>query len=588
MDPLQRIQILPDAVKKKIAAGEVIEGPHSVVKELMENSIDAGASEINVEILDSGLKKIAVRDNGCGIHSDDLPMAVMEHATSKIRDLADIESISSLGFRGEALSSISAVSRVTVLSRAGDGETGARMVCREGSIEVSDYAGPRGTAVVVENLFYSTPARKKFLKGKAAELRNIKNVFLKIALAHPGTSFSLNSEDKRLLTLDAAPGREERIAQVFGRETLQRLYGASVSDLKVRVDGFLSRPDFLKSSRSMQILYVNDRLIEYRYLGYLLSRAYEAVAPRGRYPAAIIFLKMDPSLIDVNIHPAKREVKFFDGRYVDGLIEGLCRKVLGGRVHTMDERAISEARRDPPAAPLPANGAGPGAPELSLFGPALSVMSEGETHPGPPPALVSEGAAVYGGPVGAREVKILGVIFGAYVVFESGDTLHFMDFHAAHERLIFDDLVRRPRVLETQELIFPVPVELPPGDIDLLREHAAAIAEIGFDMDFFPQNTVIIRGVPDVAGKADVEGFFLDVAASLRDGERGPSGMRQGLLMKVACHAAKRSGDELSSADVRRIIEESTGGSHELRYPHGRPFLFKLEKRDLERIFKRS
>ncbi len=284
-----------------------------------------------MEVYDSGLKKIVVRDNGSGIHRDDVALALMEHATSKIREIGDIERIATFGFRGEALSSIAEISRITMYTRTGGDEEGARLAYREGSLEMRDYAGPAGTTIIVENLFYNTPARKKFLKSKTAEMRNIRAVFLRMALAHPEIRFVLLSEGKPGIRLERASTIAGRVEQVYGGETMRRLQPARLTDISVSIEGFLSTPGYLKSTRSMQMIYVNRRPVEYRYLGFLLARAYEGIAAQGRHPAAILFIDVDPGLIDVNIHPAKREIKFFDQKYFDSLVAALCRKALGPR-----------------------------------------------------------------------------------------------------------------------------------------------------------------------------------------------------------------------------------------------------------------
>ncbi len=593
---MNRIEILPDHVKRTIAAGEVVEGPFSVVKELMENALDAHATEVDVEIAEAGIKKIAVRDDGDGIVRDDLPLAIMEHATSKIRSAHDIEVIRTFGFRGEALSSISAISRLAILSRTEGSPMGGRLVCREGSIDMSDYAGPRGTAVIVENLFYNTPARKKFMKSAASEIKNIKSVFLRLALAHPGVRFTLASDGRRELLLAPAEGIEERIEQIYGKGVTGSLYHERLSDLRAAISGFLSAPGFLKSSRSMQVLFVNNRLVEYRYLGFLLSRAYEAIAPRGRHPAAIVFLEVDPALVDVNIHPAKREIKFFDQRYIDSLIQGLCRKALDRTAHCIGGsalRAHSGAAEQIPRAPLPYPAEQ--APQAACH--VVQNLSPGDgdaaaqgTLPGAAPeiprpahaSLLREGGAA----PAAGGARVLGVAFESYIVFENDGALHVMDFHAAHERVIYDRLIARAAAPGTQALIFPHVLSLSVEEFDAVMEHRARLAEIGFDIDAFPDHAVVVRGVPESLEGSNLDTFFRDLVEAL--GEGSASDFRKRAVQTIACHAAKRAGDALSSRDAEQLVQEALSGDHDLRCPHGRPFLYRLEKKDIERMFKRS
>ncbi|HSV97506.1 MAG TPA: DNA mismatch repair endonuclease MutL [Spirochaetota bacterium] len=595
---MNRIQILPESVKKKIAAGEVVEGPFSVVKELVENSIDAASTEIEVEIYDSGLKKIVVRDNGSGIHRDDVALALMEHATSKIREIGDIERIATFGFRGEALSSIAEISRITMYTRTSGGEEGARLAYREGSLEMRDYAGPVGTTIIVENLFYNTPARKKFLKSKTTEMRNIRAIFLRMALAHPEIRFALLSEGKPGIRLERTSSIAERAAQVYGSETMKRLQPARLSDISVSIEGFLSTPEFLKSTRSMQMLYVNRRAVEYRYLGFLLSRAYEGIAAQGRLPAAILFIDVDPGLIDVNIHPAKREIKFFDQKYFDNLITALCRKALGERPHAIGEGALrtesapggeTEYGRDE-VLPFGADefregGTSQTAADACRLGadrPAEGADNETAR------SIVNEGAALYRDLRGQTAVRALGVVFDTYILCEDAESLCIVDFHAAHERFIYDELMKKESSFESQALVFPKVIELSLEEFGVIGEHASFLAEIGFDMDEFSENAVIVRSVPVLAAGIDIDGFFADLVESLTGDEGKTMGVRERVARRLACHSARRAGDGLLAQEIDLIIQKTFSGAYELRCPHGRPFVYRLGRSDMEKLFKRS
>jgi DNA mismatch repair protein MutL len=277
-----------------IAAGEVVEGPFSVVKELIENSMDAGASVIDVQVYDSGLKKIVVRDNGSGIMKDDIPLSIKEHATSKITHESELHNIGTYGFRGEALSSIASISDLIILSKTSDESIGSRLESFAGNVALSDFAGDKGTTIIVENLFYNIPARKKFLKSKQKELRNIRETILRMAIPAYNISFTLDIDGKREMSLSEADSLDERIKQVFGKSALQNLYYEELSDIKVKIRGYLSKPEFVKNSRSMQFLFVNNRSIEYKFFSYHISRAYSAVIPKGKFAAAIVFIDIDP------------------------------------------------------------------------------------------------------------------------------------------------------------------------------------------------------------------------------------------------------------------------------------------------------
>jgi DNA mismatch repair protein MutL len=588
---LERIKILPESVKKKIAAGEVVEGPYSVVKELVENSIDAGASRIDVQVTDGGLKKIAVRDDGRGMHRDDVALAVMEHATSKIEDIHDIGRISTYGFRGEALSSISSVSRLTLLSRRADQETGGRLVGADGAVEVSDFVGPAGTTVIVENLFYNVPARKKFLKSVRTELRLIRESLLRVALAHPEIAFTLDVDDSRQITLNQTGSIEQRIGQIYGGSAVNDLYHEKIQDLKVSLSGFLSRPHFLKSSRSMQILYVNGRPVEYRFLGFLLSRAYEAVAAKGKYPAGIIFIDIDPGLVDVNIHPAKKEVKLFDGHYIDRLILALAEKALD-REHRVADGLLRPAGL-PAAAGINRQAAGVDysltartlfdSPDQRARSEAGAVQPEGGAASS---SFVRDVADLYRDIRESKDLKIIGMALGTYIVLEKSDSLYFVDFHAAHERIIYDMLMERGGAVESQLLAFPRVCELSLEDHRLVQENIDKFSEIGFDIEDFSDHSIKITAVPEIAGGANSVDLMADLLESIR-GEYQRSNIAERITACVACHAAKRAGDRLTQGDMEKLVSDIFSGKRTLRCPHGRPFVFKMDKEDIERMFKR-
>ncbi|MBN2079552.1 MAG: DNA mismatch repair endonuclease MutL [Spirochaetes bacterium] len=586
----ERIRVLPDSVKRKIAAGEVVEGPFSVVKELVENSLDAGATRIEVQVQEAGLKKIFVGDDGRGISGDDLHLALMEHATSKIADIQDIERVASYGFRGEALSSISSVSRFTILSRREEDETGARVVADENGVERGEYAGPRGTTVIVENLFYNVPARKKFLRSPRAELRALREIFLRTALPNYRVSFALDVDGERAITLNAAEAIEERIAQVYGPAILENLNRELLQDIRVTVSGFLSRPHFMKATRAMQFLFVNRRPVEYRRLGFLLGKAYEGIALSGKHPAAIIFIDIDPGLVDVNIHPAKKEVKLFDHRYIDQLIQGLARKALN-REHRVPGGLFM------PGTPSPAESAGAGDAGRNTAPGVFSHEGQGrvyydrsaggEGNGFTSPSSFSERRVIYGEENQSDDTRIIGTVFRTYMLVERKGALCIIDFHAAHERIIFDSLLKRREGFEAQRLAFPKVMELSLDDHALVMENIEKIGEIGFDIEDFSDNSIRINAVPAVARGEDAERIFEDFLESVRSGG-GDLHIAEEMAATVACHAAKRAGERLTEGDMERLAGDLFNGERELRCPHGRPFVYTLSRDEIERMFKRQ
>lgn len=599
---MNRILRLPESVKNKIAAGEVIEGPFSIIKELIENSIDARATEIDVEVSESGLKKIVVHDNGIGIYKEDLPLTIEKHATSKIKEIEDIEKIMSFGFRGEALSSIASVSNITILSRSIDEETGCRLTTENEKIKISDYAGENGTTVIVENLFYNIPARKKFLKSKSAELRKIREIFLKTAIPNPSVSFSLTTDGKRITTLTTVNTIKERLEQVYGKNTVENLYFDTLKD-KVEINGFLSKPGFLKSSRSMQMIYVNNRLIDYNYLGFFLSKAYQAIAPKGSHPAAILFIQINPNLIDVNIHPAKKEIKFFDQNYINSLIIQIGEKVLS-KTHSLNLPGSSNISPNNADSNTHSNYNDNSATDTAehiqhgfkdyLRTVAKDIAADPEKNTGTSikenevefKSFIRDAEKLYNAINDDYDFIYLGIIFNTYIVIEKDDSLRFIDFHAAHEREIYDTLNKHTE-LETQNLIFPQAIELSVEDYQIFLEKKDYFDDNAFDIDTFSDNSIVVRGIPGIIKDLNIEGFFFDIIESFKKDADHINDVKVSIAEKLACHSAKRSGDMLTDEDAKIIAARVLEEGNVLRCPHGRPFVYKLEKKELEKAFKR-
>ncbi len=569
-----KIIVLPDAVKKKIAAGEVIEGPYSIIKELLENSIDGGASEIEVQVYGSGLNRILIKDNGRGISKEDMPLTIVEHATSKIKEIFDIEKISTFGFRGEALSSISSVSELTILSRRFDEETGTKLKSTSDGVEISDYAGPAGTAVIVENLFYNIPARKKFLKSLNTEMRLIRNIFLKTAISNYNISFSLDSENKRQITLKNVTAIKERLEQIFGIEEIESMIFSDLQDIKVKISGFLSKPDKMKSSRNMQYIYINGRPVDYKNLGFILSKSYEAVALHGTYPAAVIFIEIDPTLVDVNIHPSKREVKLFDQRYIDSLIFKLAGKVLN-REHNISLKKNEIGENDPVI--------------TDENNSKRNYSSDSDTqrhffseHSFSSNTLKDE---ILHFPNQGIDYKILGLLFKTYILIEEGDSLVVIDFHAAHERIIFDKLTSRKIDLSPQSLLFPKIIDLPIDEYISAVENINFFLESGIEIEDLSDNRISVKTMPSVFKEKDPEEIIKELIRIFNQEEKPD--IFKAVSSTSACRLAKKAGDELSLNEAAIISEEILSGAYELRCPHGRPYVYRLNKLELEKMFKR-
>jgi len=580
---LSRIQVLSTDVREKIAAGEVVESAFSVVKELIENSIDAVANQINVQVLESGFKKIMVQDDGEGIFRDDLQLAIQDHATSKIKDVHDIEKIYSYGFRGEALASISAISDLTILSRKKEESLGGKLTKKAGDLKIEDYAGSPGTTIIVDNLFYNIPARKKFLKSPRVELRYLREIFLKMALVNPGVDFTLDVEGKRQFTLPKAVDLAERVRQIYGPEMVNNLYFAELQDLKVKIKGFFSKPNYLKSSRNWQFFYINGRPVDYKYLGFLLSKGYEAVAFKGQYPVGLIFMEIPSELIDVNIHPAKREVKLFDQKYIDNLILSLVKKVLN-QEHNLESRNFSPVENFNGKL-KPETIKGDNFKQNQLFkAPLTPSLNKNKadffqktSQPFPSSALSPA----------EDDFKIIGVIFYTYIVIEKDDSLHYLDFHAAHERMIYDQLLKKNKEIEKQELIFPEVLELPLEDYRLILEYKDNLADFGFMVEDFSDQSVKVTTVPVIGRKIKAEEIIKNFLEAVKEERDNNFDFREKIVSSIACQAAKRAGDYLSSSEMEQMVKKIFKGQHEMRCPHGRPYLYKIKKDELARLFKR-
>jgi len=607
MKQINHIKILPDAVKRKIAAGEVVEGPFSVVKELVENSIDAGATDVSVEVFDSGLKKIIITDNGSGIFSEDIDLTIMEHATSKIEDVHDIETIGTYGFRGEALSSISSVSNMTILTRHRDEEIGARLDVKDGEYSTGDYAGASGTKIIVENIFYNVPARKKFLKGQRSEQRKIRETLLKMALANPEVTISFETDGKRQFTFQGVDNLEERVKQVYGATVASELIFEELNDIKVRISGFLSKPHYMRSSRLMQHLFINGRPVDQKFLGYHLQRAYEAIAQRGKYPAALIYLEIDPTLVDVNIHPAKREVKLFDQRYIDSLIFHLAEKalnrshslasVIDKKINIEDENphrdsSVTESSQEiyDTRESLSAEESSEKQNHLNFSNSNLGEerKSYSETLKNEKfqlQEMISEGQELYSNLNDSR--RIIGQLFGTYILLEEKETLYLLDFHAAHERILFDELLEKKVKEDVQELMFPEIIELPTEDYHLVLENGDLFLTMGFEIDDFADNSITVRTIPHNIGKKAVKDVIELFLENLKNDQELPD-LDHALAASIACHSARRAGDVLSHNEMTLLAQKALDEDTEQRCPHGRPFVFILTKDELERMFKRQ
>ncbi len=625
------IHELPEHVKRMIAAGEVIEGPHSVIKELIENSADSGAGRISVKIEDGGMRRIVVTDDGCGILPEELKLAITEHATSKITSVDDIQSIYSYGFRGEALSSIAAVSHITILSRPHNLDEGAKLVSDD-NISVLPFAGPVGTTVIVEHIFYNTPARKKFLKARSTEIRLIRESFIKIAIANPAIVMTLENEDKVLMSLPAREHIRERLADIYGSNEASRLLEGSVQDLKVNINGFISSLEGLKKSRSMQFLFVNGRPVEYKNLSFHVNRAYDSMLPKGLHPVLFLFITIPPDLIDVNVHPCKREIKLFDTRYIDSLIYGFVKKTLGQNEIHLDSSVFTNFKNDNISErELHSNSYeneadhdqsnlwqiadndlnSKNVSQKNNEGSRISkndeinggfnnlgnceIMNDYtddplKTGPSKTVSYFNDGRDIYNQ---LHNWYYIGTLFKTYLLVEKEESLKIVDFHAAHERIIYDRLIKNEEKPSVQKLIFPEEVNMDIQEVSFVSDNLDVLLSMGFDLDIFSQESLVIRGIPETLDPSQAVTCIREFTQSIsdlsldRNAEDYFIQIKKHAAERVACHSAKRAGDPMSRIDAESLLVKIFSGSYPLRCPHGRPFVADISRKDFEKLFRR-
>jgi len=598
--PLGRIKVLADHLINRIAAGEVVERPASVVKELVENSLDAGARSIRVQLDAGGKQLIRVSDDGCGMDRDDALLALERHATSKIAQAADLNGIRSLGFRGEALSSIAAVSRLRLqtATRAG---AGTEVEVRGGRIEAVREAGlAQGTAITVERLFFNVPARRKFLRAEATELAHVVRLMTRFALAYPELQFTLEHGGRTLLTAGSTDERLDRIAQLFGASLARRLIPFEGRAADVAVRGFAGRPVDSLPRREGQHLFVNGRAVSDRVLNHAVSAAYGNTMPRGRHPAVFVFVELDPAAVDVNVHPQKTEVRFRRSGDVHDLLRDSLHAALGEPAAVPRLEELRSTSGQPSSAQFSGRSyeLREGRPEPASAD-GTPVARHSAAAPSPGPAELEIGAVVEARANGAtrrtdeatRAVP-LAQFQDSYIVAQDPQGLMLVDQHAAHERVLFERYLQeaeRNRV-EVQQLLFPVTVELAAHEKLILDEEVDEFRRLGFRVEPFGAHTVRLDGVPAVAAEVDPESLLRELlgeAAGARSASADVGALRHRLVTSAACQAAIKIHHPLSRPEMQRLLDDLFGAASPTTCPHGRPIVFRLSLEEIERAFRR-
>ncbi len=626
-----RIELLSPRLANQIAAGEVVERPASVIKELLENSIDSGAKRIDVDVEQGGVKLLRVRDDGSGISSDDLPLALARHATSKIRDLEDLERVMSLGFRGEALASISSVARLTLTSRTRDADQAWQVETegRDMAPRVQPAAHPVGTSVEVRDLFFNTPARRKFLKAEKTEFDHLQEVIKRLALARFDVAFHLRHNGKTILSLHEAhddAARARRVSAICGAGFLEQALPIEIERNGLRLWGWVGLPTFSRSQADLQYFFVNGRAVRDKLVAHAVRQAYRDVLFNGRHPTFVLFFEVDPSVVDVNVHPTKHEVRFRDGRMVHDFLYGTLHRALG------DVRPDDQL-----AAPIVTAIVRPTGPEAGEFGPqgemslAANLLQSPQAQPSytapgsgsgagyqyqytprPQSALpVAEAQAAYREffaplpgadsgaaalPEGQGDVPPLGYALaqlkGIYILAENAHGLVLVDMHAAHERIMYERLkiAMASEGLSGQPLLVPESLAVSQREADCAEEHISVFQKLGFELQRLGPETLAIRQIPALLKQAEANRLVADVLADLM--EYGTSDRIQAhineLLGTMACHGAIRANRRLALPEMNGLLRDMENTERSGQCNHGRPTWTQMGLDDLDKLFLRG
>jgi DNA mismatch repair protein MutL len=573
---MNRIRVLRPDVAQKIAAGEVIERPVSVVKELVENALDAGASEISVDLLGGGKSLIRVRDNGHGMSRADAEAAFVRHSTSKIENEDDLLSISTLGFRGEALPSISAVARITLRTSEGADEPGTE-VEREGEtvLSVREVAVPRGTVVEVRDLFFNLPARQKFLRSDTAELTPIVAYLTTVALAYPGARLAAAHGGRKVLDGPPVGSLRERIFQLYGRDALARLMEVDHAESAGRVRGFASAPPSGRSDRRHQLFFVNRRPVKDRTIGAALQQAYKGLLEKDLSPEAYLFFEVPPEEVDVNVHPSKTEVRF---RRSSDVYQLVFRSIERGRLKSGGLKEVA-------AAPPPAGAdAGPPYSQMGL-GVPFTAGERPRSFESPPPSETAAPAAA-GPEAGGR--RVLGQIANAYIIAADGEGILVVDQHNAHERVLFDkfDDIDRKRAWPVTMSLVPIVFELSPSQAVRLESDRDDLERAGFRVEPMGGRSFALREYPDLFKPEEAREALLSLLEEPEETPRG--GKRERMLATLACKSAIKAGEPLPREKMEFLVEELFKTSNPSLCPHGRPIVVRIPLAHIEKGLKRA
>ena len=603
---MNQIKILSENLCNKIAAGEVVERPASVVKELIENSLDAGADEILIDVESGGKKLIRIQDNGSGMSKDDTFLSLERHATSKIESDDDLFSLTTLGFRGEALPSIAAVSQLTIQSRNASSEEGWRIKVNGGTVVTAEAVGtPTGTSIEVRNLFFNTPARRKFLRRDQTEIGHIGDVVSRQALARPEVRIRLSHNGRVLIDALKSDKLEERVASILGREAVREMIALTNEADDLALYGLVSRPLYNRSATNSIYTYINGRYIRDRVVQHAVMEGYRNLLMKGRYPVVVLFLDLPPALVDVNVHPTKHEVRFREQNLVHGFISSSVRNGLRPMVSTTDSAEAVSPESSPPDVSGVSSPVVPGRSYQPQSLPLKSHIQERhEDYRSLSPSVnsvppvdsavktpfVFPSAETPGGPAGS--MRVVGQYLDSYILCQDGEDLVLIDQHAAHERVGFERLKEQfaDSGIEKQTLLFPVVIDFDFREATGIEQRLESLATLGFELESFGGNSFVLKAVPQLLKDSVAEQLVRDVAsefAELGESTRMEDAFEQ-ILATMACHSVVRANQKLSVEQMSALLREIDRVDFSAHCPHGRPVMQRLSRHEVERMFKRT
>ena len=622
---MNRIHLLPEHVANQIAAGEVIERPASVLKELLENSLDAGATQVDVHIGAGGRSLVSVTDNGCGMSKDDALLCLERHATSKLRDSDDLDRITSYGFRGEAIPSITSVSKFRLRSREHDALAGTEIFIDGGKLrDVREVGLAPGTQIEVRSLFFNLPARRKFLRTEATESAHIRHTILLAGLARPDVGFTLTMDEQAPQRWMPGEDLRQRLVSIFGADWIELVVPIAAEKGELKLRGFIGKPGVSRAGRNEELFFINQRPVENRTLHFGLLEGYHNSLMKGRYPVAILFLEMDPSGVDVNIHPAKREVRFHDDFTVRHFIVSAVQEALGefsgapATKFTFDQAATSTPAPVPistlpsvsPAVDLPPDLL---QPPMPLPDSIVMDQKAGDGHRSPlqlerePEPIALQPTLALPEEVGPQKISprpeplitnrlglhVIGCVAQLYLVAESPEGLVLIDQHAAHERVLFEQMLKRMALQDpaSQQLLFPVTLEFLPRDADFLLAQVEALQQAGVGITRFGPSTFLVDALPAMVKARDVAEFIRTVVVDLQqEGGETRKGRRlsEEVVAKTVCRHAVKANDALKPAEWDRLLHDLLACDLPYTCPHGRPTMIQLSLAELEKKFGRT